>query len=482
MTAVLKENKLWAFVSTTVAPPAADPIALDIHEVKEARTQRLLLDGVRDHLIPHLAEKQTAKGMWDTLKSLYENKNENRKMALKDKLHGTKMVRGENVASYLTRLRQIKDELSAVGEVIPDPELVRIALKGFTKEWDVFVKCVVGRENFPSWERLWDDFTQEEIREGKTEQVADEENVALSTKGRKKKGGSSSGAKDLSKVKCFACQSYGHYAGQCPNKKKNKKKEEPEKVSSTEVGDFAKEFEKEFSLVSILSDSSVAESLDTGAWYMDSGAARHMTGIRAVFRELTDHDRVILTEDGYAGTHAVEGVGKVIFQLESGGYLEVGDVLFVPELKRNLVSVSALEDDGYAVLHVSGHVYIYPVSGGLGAASLLGIRDGRMYRVLGHPVDGEPGERSDSVAAAVAVSMEDSSNSVRKQSWYDMVLQDEQESEENSQFRVVRRRPSAVVPVQRSDRHSDSEGASVIGGRDPGGADDSSTSLAKREC
>ena len=93
-----------------------------------------------------------------------------------------------------------------------------------------------------------------------------------------------------------------------------------------------------------------------------------------------------------------------------------------------------------------------------------------------------PGERSDSVAAVVAVSMEDSYNSVRKQSWYEMVLQDEQESEENSQFRVVRRRPSAVDPVQISDRHSDSEGASVIGGRDPGGADDSSTSLAKREC
>ena len=60
MTTLLKENKLWAFVSTTVAPPAADPIALDIHEVKEARTQRLLLDGVKDHLIPHLAEKLTA--------------------------------------------------------------------------------------------------------------------------------------------------------------------------------------------------------------------------------------------------------------------------------------------------------------------------------------------------------------------------------------------------------------------------------------
>jgi hypothetical protein len=63
---------------------------------------------------------------------------------------------------------------------------VRIALKGFTKEWEVFVKCVVGREKLLDWSKLWDDFTQEEIQEGsqsryqeKVEGGADEENVAL---------------------------------------------------------------------------------------------------------------------------------------------------------------------------------------------------------------------------------------------------------------------------------------------------------------
>jgi hypothetical protein len=53
----------------------------------------------------------------------------------------------------------VKDKLAVVGEIIPDSELVCIALKGFTKEWDVFVKCVVGREKLPNWSRLWDDFT-----------------------------------------------------------------------------------------------------------------------------------------------------------------------------------------------------------------------------------------------------------------------------------------------------------------------------------
>ena len=93
----------------------------------------MILDGIRDHLIPHIDEKKTDYEMWNTLKGLYEAKNENRIMALKEKLQGTKMAKGEGVASFLTRVAQINDELAAVGEVISDSKLVRIALKDFTK-------------------------------------------------------------------------------------------------------------------------------------------------------------------------------------------------------------------------------------------------------------------------------------------------------------------------------------------------------------
>jgi hypothetical protein len=82
MSAILRENKIWSFVSTIVVVPSANPIALDLHEVEEAKAQRLILDGVKNHLIPHLAEKKTTKEMWDALKNLYETENENRKMAL----------------------------------------------------------------------------------------------------------------------------------------------------------------------------------------------------------------------------------------------------------------------------------------------------------------------------------------------------------------------------------------------------------------
>ena len=78
----------------------------------------------------------------------------------------------------------------------------------------------------PTWDRLWDDLTQEETRSGYLQSNTshhrdDEENVALAAKGKKKKKfkkGPKEGAKqhdgekkDMSKMKCFACQKMGHY-------------------------------------------------------------------------------------------------------------------------------------------------------------------------------------------------------------------------------------------------------------------------------
>jgi hypothetical protein len=94
ISAILRENKIWSFVISVVVVPTTYPIALDVPEGKEAKARRLILDGVKDSLIPHLAEKKTTYEMWET--NLYEAKNENQKMALKDKLHDTKMGKGES--------------------------------------------------------------------------------------------------------------------------------------------------------------------------------------------------------------------------------------------------------------------------------------------------------------------------------------------------------------------------------------------------
>ena len=84
------------------------------------------------------------------------------------------------------------------------------------------MKGWVCREHLPKWDRLWDDFNQEETREEallsrQTKSEEKEENVALVVK---KGNGKMKFGKDLSRFRCYACNQFGHYAGQCPNKKK----------------------------------------------------------------------------------------------------------------------------------------------------------------------------------------------------------------------------------------------------------------------
>jgi hypothetical protein len=84
-------------------------------------------------VVPHLSGNADAKDMWKALSDLYQNKNENRVMALRKQLHGTKMAKGEGVIPYLTRITQIRDELATVEVKVEDLELVRIALDGFSR-------------------------------------------------------------------------------------------------------------------------------------------------------------------------------------------------------------------------------------------------------------------------------------------------------------------------------------------------------------
>jgi hypothetical protein len=102
------------------------------------------------------------------------------------------MEKGESVSSYLTKLGQVKDQLAVVGEIVDGTELVRIALNGFTKSWDVFVRDIVAKEYTPDWDRLWDDFMQDDLRlaslssSDRHQKGEEEENIALVGKGKAK--------------------------------------------------------------------------------------------------------------------------------------------------------------------------------------------------------------------------------------------------------------------------------------------------------
>ena len=70
----------------------------------DSRAMLIIMDGVKDHIVPHFSKKKTAAEMWTPLESLYQSKNENRKMVLQKRMCNTKMAKGEGVVPYLTRI------------------------------------------------------------------------------------------------------------------------------------------------------------------------------------------------------------------------------------------------------------------------------------------------------------------------------------------------------------------------------------------
>jgi hypothetical protein len=149
--------------------------------------------------------------------------------------------------------------------------------------------------------------------------------------------------------------------------------------------DFASKYDREFSLVTLVSSVGSGGFGGDIRWIVDSGASCHMTGIWRVFPIIieTGLDRQVVNEGGMA--RAVRGVGRVRFRLEYGEFLELDGVLFVPGLRVNLLSVSALEDVGYCTLFKREHVFIYREGVDPMELQLIGDRVDRLYMLRGQP-------------------------------------------------------------------------------------------------
>jgi hypothetical protein len=198
----------------------------------------VILEVVKDHLIPHVSEKTSSKEMYDALVSLFQSDNMSRKIILKANLEECRITHSDNVTNYLMRITQIHDQLTAIGEVVLDTERVNVALNGFTKAWEPFIMGICAQEKLPKLEKLWDDCIEEETwKESKSseQQGGGDENLSLVNKTKKGKGkvfvkksnsrgeGQQSGQKrDMSKIKCYIFHKNGHFASQYPQRKKGK--------------------------------------------------------------------------------------------------------------------------------------------------------------------------------------------------------------------------------------------------------------------
>jgi predicted aspartyl protease len=91
-------------------------------------------------------------------------------------------------------------------------------------------------------------------------------------------------------------------------------------------------------------------------WLIDSGCTNHMTNDENLFKQI-DKSSVSKVRIGNGDYNPVKGKGIVAIEGNSGIKL-ISDVLFVPEIDQNLLSVGQLLEKGYSVVFKDKHCSI----------------------------------------------------------------------------------------------------------------------------
>ena len=151
---VLEAYGLREHVEKFLATPT-NALLLAKHNEAAAHAKRFIMDRVKDHVVPHIAEKKMANEMWKALTTLYQGKSVQRKMLLENQLRLFMMTKGVEINPFLFRLQEIWDQLTAMGVKVDDDVMVRTALNAITEDWETFVQSILGRVDLPNWDDMW---------------------------------------------------------------------------------------------------------------------------------------------------------------------------------------------------------------------------------------------------------------------------------------------------------------------------------------
>jgi hypothetical protein len=77
-------------------------------------------------------------------------------------------------------------------------------------------------------------------------------------------------------------------------------------------------------------------------------------------------------------------MGEATFKLHSGTLMRMKDVLYVPGLKKNLLSILGLDKKGFRVAFIDGEVLMWSKEKTIEDAIVIGIEEGGLYKLKGH--------------------------------------------------------------------------------------------------
>ena len=145
-----------------------------------------------------------------------------------------------------------------------------------------------------------------------------------------------SGNSKRKQIQCWYCRKQGHFATQCKVRKQQKARDDQAQL--------AQESDSEEDQVLLIATKDSDKATNT-EWYLDTGCLNHMTGRKDW---LVDLDESVKKNVRFAdnSTVKVEGLGKVLIHRKGGKRFSIIEVLYVPTMHNNLLSLGQMLEKG----------------------------------------------------------------------------------------------------------------------------------------
>lgn len=324
--------------------PTAD---FDIKPIDDAKTKAKLILTIDPVLYVHIKNTKSSAELWNTLKNMFDDSGLSRKITLLRHLISIRLENCDSMATYVTQMIETAQRLNGTGFTITDQWVGSLLLAGLSERYSPMVMALehsgilITADVIKS--KLLDMEVTSDFETSGTAFAARNKYSSSNTnsKSQKYSGRRPSKTNKISMtantstktITCYRCKEDGHYRNQCPLLKKN-------------TSNF------------VFNVAFLNGKYNKNSWYIDSGASAHMTAKKDWVKNM--NTTPYLPEIAVANETKVPVVcsGDVDIVSELNNHITVKNVLCVPSLTTNLLSVSELIKNGNNVIFDEKHCYI----------------------------------------------------------------------------------------------------------------------------
>ncbi|RDY14473.1 hypothetical protein CR513_00462, partial [Mucuna pruriens] len=280
----------------------------------------------------------------------------------------------ELVGDYFTRIQVLVNSMKACGKKISDQQIVDKILRTLTPQFDHIVVAIEESKDLQRMrveelqnsleaheQRLLErismraadqalqaqDFQRINVKAKKISNQNSGSNNYKKNGGRgkfsKKGGDQNRGGQrkyDKRNIQRYACQKWGHFTDECYSNKGKQKYEDEAQMAQGDSDDSDSNH--------VLLMVTTLDCAKSNFWYLDTGCSNHMTGNKGWFVNLDENIKRMVK---FANNSIVtaKGMGKVLIQRRNGQQSLIKDVLYVPQMKTNLLSLGQLLEKGFVM-------------------------------------------------------------------------------------------------------------------------------------